>query len=404
MLGELGINLFRPLVQLLGKRQDADLHGRNSRMEVHDVPDVRLLFGSDILLVVSGAEEGQNDPVGAKRRLDDIGEIALVLDVVEIGQVLSGNRLMAAQVVVRPVCDAPELAPAEGEEILDIGRSLTVEGQFLGVVVPKAHFFFLDPEGLEPVAAEASPVLEPLEVAAGLAEELQLHLLELSGPEGEVSGRDLVPEGLSDLADAEGNLLAACPLYILEVYEDTLCRLGTEIYGILRILGHALEGLEHEVELADVREIVLAAGRAGNVVVVDPLDHLFIGPAVGGSADIDAVFVGKVLNELICPEALMAFLAVHQGVGKAAQVAGSLPGLGIHEDGAVDTHVVGRFRDEFLPPGALYIILELNADGPVIPGVRQPAVNLRARIYKAPVLAELDDFVHCLFHCTSRFL
>ena len=44
---------------------------------------------------------------------------------------------------------------------------------------------------------------------------------------------------------------------------------GLKIYRILRILGNALEGLEHQVELTDIGEIMLAAGRTADVVLVD---------------------------------------------------------------------------------------------------------------------------------------
>ena len=37
---------------------------------------------------------------------------------------------------------------------------------------------------------------------------------------------------------------------------------GRKIYSVLRILGNTLEGLEHQVELTDVCEIVFAAGGA----------------------------------------------------------------------------------------------------------------------------------------------
>ena len=63
--------------------------------------------------------------------------------------------------------------------------------------------------------AEGAPVVEPLQIGAGLAEELQLHLLELPGTEDEVAGGDFIAEGLADLADAEGQLLAGGTLHIL---------------------------------------------------------------------------------------------------------------------------------------------------------------------------------------------
>ena len=112
-------------------------------------------------------------------------------------------------------------------------------------MVSQTHFVFLDTKRKQPVAAEGSPVLEPIHVRAGLTEELQLHLLKLSGTEGKVAGRNLVTEGLSDLSDTEGNLLSGSTLDILEVNKNTLSGLGTQIHRILRILGNTLEGLEH---------------------------------------------------------------------------------------------------------------------------------------------------------------
>ena len=46
----------------------------------------------------------------------------------------------------------------------------------------------------QPLVAEVAPVAEPLQIGAGLAEELQLHLLELTGTEGEVTRCNLVTE------------------------------------------------------------------------------------------------------------------------------------------------------------------------------------------------------------------
>ena len=64
----------------------------------------------------------------------------------------------------------------------------------------------------------------------------------------------------ADLTNAKRNLLAGGALDILEVYEDALCGFRTQINLVLRILGDALEGLEHQIELTDVGTVVLAAG------------------------------------------------------------------------------------------------------------------------------------------------
>ena len=214
---------------------------------------------------------------------------------------------MLSEVIVGSVRNAPQLAPAEGEEILKVGSSLGVEAKLLGRVVAKSQMLFLDAQTQQKVLAVASPVLKPLKVGAGLAEELKLHLLELSYTEDEVAGSDLVSERLAHLSDAEGNLFTGSSLDIVEVYENTLSGLGTEIKLSLGVLGNALEGLEHQIKLTDIGKVLLAALRANDIVLVDVFKHLFICPAC-------YVCTVKILNELICTMTSLALLAVHKGV------------------------------------------------------------------------------------------
>ena len=54
-------------------------------------------------------------------------------------------------------------------------------------MVTGSHLIILDSEILEPVDTEASPVLKPLHICTRLAEELKLHLLELSCSKCEVT-------------------------------------------------------------------------------------------------------------------------------------------------------------------------------------------------------------------------
>ena len=75
-------------------------------------------------------------------------------------------------------------------------------------MVSCAHFIRLDTQILKPFDTVFPPVIEPIKVRIGLAEELKLHLLELSCPECKVTGSYLVPEGLSDLTDSEGHLFS----------------------------------------------------------------------------------------------------------------------------------------------------------------------------------------------------
>jgi hypothetical protein len=60
-------------------------------------------------------------------------------------------------------------------------------------------------------------------------EELQFHLLELARAEGEVARVDLVAKRLADLANAERHFLARGFQHVLELHEDGLRRLGTQI-------------------------------------------------------------------------------------------------------------------------------------------------------------------------------
>ena len=92
-------------------------------MEVHDDAGVVLGRVHD-LLVIRLAQEGERHAVRAERRLDDVGDVVLVFLLVEIVHVLTGELLVLGQVVIRAVGDAPELAPAEREQILKVGRGL----------------------------------------------------------------------------------------------------------------------------------------------------------------------------------------------------------------------------------------------------------------------------------------
>ena len=197
-------------------------------MQTQDGADIFLALGIDqMLLIVSLAQEGQRHTVAAQRGLDHVGDVVLVGLAVEVLQALAGCLLMAGQVVVGAVCNAPQLAPVgEREGILDIGGGTAVEGQLCGLVVAQAQVLLLDAQAQQPVLAVVLPVSEPLQIGAGLAEELALHLLELTGAEGEVARGDLVAESLAHLADTKGQLAAGGALDVGKVDENALCGLG----------------------------------------------------------------------------------------------------------------------------------------------------------------------------------
>ena len=263
-----------------------------------------------------------------------------------------------SQVEVGPAGHAPQLAPAEGEDELEVGGGVGVVGQLLGIVVTQTQVLVLHAQAQQPLVAEVLPVGEPLQLGAGGAEELQLHLLELTGAEGEVARGDLVAESLAHLAHAEGQLAAGGALDVLEVDEDTLGSLGTQIHGVLGVLGDTLEGLEHQVKLTDVCKVMFAAAWAGNLMLFDKFHHLFLRPGIYASFNLDPMLCTVVLDQLICTETLMALLTVHQRIRKSAQVTRSYPCLRIHKNRTVYAYIVGRLLNKFLPPRSFYVVFQ----------------------------------------------
>ena len=143
---------------------------------------------------------------------------------------------------------------------------------------------------------------------------------------------------------------------------------------------------------------MLAAARAGNLVLLDIVLHLLVAPAVHAGLELCAVLRRIVLDQLVRAEALVTALAVHERIRKTADVTGGNPGLRVHENRAVHTHIVGRFLDELLPPRSLHVVLKLHAEIAVVPGVRESAVDFRTRIDKTSRLCECHDFFHCISH------
>src|SRR5699024_9706225 len=102
------------------------------------------------------------------------------------------------------------------EEELYIAGGFSVVGELLMVVEPK--MLGRKSEILIILLAELLEVLIKLGVRSLLAEGLELHLLELNSPEGEVARGDLVSERLAYLTYREGELGAHGTLNIEIVY------------------------------------------------------------------------------------------------------------------------------------------------------------------------------------------
>ena len=328
-----------------------------------------VLLRVDHFFVIRLGEQRQEQPLHTQGRLDHIGHILLAGGLVKVFQILAAGLDVLGQVVVGTVRHAPQLAPTKGEAVLKVRGGLGVEAKLLRIVVTQPQVLRLHIERIQPVTAEAAPVIEPLQIRAGLAEELQLHLLKLAHAEDELAGGDLVTERLAYLGHAERNFLTGGALHIGKVHKNALCRLRAQIDLVLAVLGNTLEGLEHQVKLANVRKIVGAAVGAGNILFLNIVAHLFVGPA----GHIGAV---KSLDQIVRTVAGLASAAIHQRIGEPAQMAGGHPGLGVHQNGAVQTNIIFILLNELLAPSLFDILFQLHAQGAVVPGVGQAAVNL----------------------------
>ncbi len=100
LLGQLG----HPVA--LDQREDGRLDRGEPGVELEDRPGL----ARHLVLLIRLAEERQGRPIGPGRGLDDVGQVAFLLLLVEVGQVLAAEFLVLAEVVVAPVGDPFQLA------------------------------------------------------------------------------------------------------------------------------------------------------------------------------------------------------------------------------------------------------------------------------------------------------
>ena len=221
-------------------------------------------------------------------------------------------------------------------------------------------------------------LLEPLLVGARLDEELDLHLLELAGAEDEVSRRDLVAEGLADLADAERRLLARGLQHVGEVGEDALGRLRAQVVQAGLVVDDAEEGLEQARELADL-------GPLADLVRV-----LRVGD-VGESVHRRMAVLGLVrLEEVVGAVALVGDERLGERVAEHLDVPGCLPDGRRQDDGRVESDHVAAAAHEGVPPLALDVLFQLDAEGAVVPGRPGSAVDVTGGEDEPAVLRQRD--------------
>src|SRR5262249_1417218 len=151
--------------------------------------------------------------IHAGRRLDDVRNDVLLALFVEIRQRLAAPLRMLLEIEVGTVGDAHQLAPADGEVVLDVDGALGVVRELVRLVLAKTEIGVLQAVPPEPREAVLDPAIVPVLVGGPavdgvvrIDEVLDLHLLELTSAKDEVARRDLVAERASRLGDPEGQL------------------------------------------------------------------------------------------------------------------------------------------------------------------------------------------------------
>ena len=99
------------------------------------------------------------------------------------------------------------------------------------------------------------------------------------------------------------------------------------------------------------------------------------------------------LLHVVDAEALVAAEALGERVGELADVARGDPRLARQDDRGVEADDVLAGGHHRAPPLALDVLLELDAERPVVPGRARSAVDLAAREDEPAALAEGDDGV-----------
>ena len=165
-------------------------------------------------------------------------------------------------------------------------------------------------------------------------------------------------------------------------------------------------GFKHKVELADIRKVAFAAAGAGDSVLTDKSNHIFIchGFHIGHGI---AGLMAPIFDKLVRAVAHFTGFTVDERVVEGRDVSGSHPYLWIHQNGRVQSDIMRIFLDKFFPPRFFNIVFQFHAKRTIIPGVCKPAVNFGAGVYKAAAFAERDDLIHCfvsVFHGFKAFL
>ncbi len=121
------------------------------------------------------------------------------------------------------------------------------------------------------------------------------------------------------------------------------------------------------------------------------LEHQVEGASLG---EVVGAAVGADAFDLVGPPALVAVLAVDQGVGEGGQVPRGVPHGRGTQNGGVEPDDVVALLHHGAPPRVLDIAQHVDPEGAVVVGGAEAAVDLGRREDEATVTAQADDFLH----------
>ena len=131
------------------------------------------------------------------------------------------------------------------------------------------------------------------------------------------------------------------------------------------------------------------------------LEHEVEGPGLG---EVLGAAIGADTLDLVGPPALVAVLAVDQGVGEGGEVARGSPDGRRPEDGRIEADHVVTLLDHGAPPGVLDVAQHVDTERAVVVGGAEPAVELGRVEDEAAGPAEPYHLLHQVVGASLRRL
>ena len=107
-------------------------------------------------------------------------------------------------------------------------------------------------------------------------------------------------------------------------------------------------------------------------------------------------------EDVVGARARLAVAAVGHRIRERRLVARVLPDQPVHQDGGVEPLHVVAVVDDRAPPGALDVVLQLDAQRAVVPGAAEAAVDGRRREDEPAALGEADDLFEAMTRAWRR--